>query len=122
MSPGEVEVRELQPLQSRQTVEQGIGRRGGQHLVAGVAEELEEIGVGLAGRRREYEIVSRHRIPRCGEGGRERLPRRGHPPRMRLVDRGDTVPQELRQLLFGIGEPDPRRVRSVTARVRRFAG
>ena len=61
-------------FQSREAVEQGIGGRGGQHLVPGFSEELEEIGVGLARGSRQDEVIRGNRVPRGGEGGGERLP------------------------------------------------
>src|ERR671914_2844853 len=97
-----MEVAELERIQSRQAVEERIGGSGRQHFVPRIAEQLEQVGVGLARRCRQEEVLRRHGISWLGKSGGERLARFREALRMRVILRGGAAAEELAQLLLGV--------------------
>ena len=112
--PGAVVLERVRPdvdqLEPREVLEQRVARHRHQHLVAGVAEELEEERVGLARAGREDHA---RRVDRSAGGVDplgDRLAGARQAERMRVVAQ-PRRPAERGQRLGRIREADPGRVR-----------
>ena len=85
---------QLHELQRREMLEQRIRRRGGEHRVAGIGEQLEEKRIRLARRRGEEQIVGI-----ATQLARERLARGAQSARIGIVRSARAARERLRELV-----------------------
>ena len=97
-------------LEPGQELEQRIARPRDQHLVAGVAQQLEQEAVGLAGAGVEQHAVGAERGAAAREVGGDGGARGGEAEGRRLVAPG-LVPCQRREQVRGIGQRGACRVR-----------
>ena len=99
------------PFETRQVLEQRVARLGNQHGVSGVAAELEQEAVRLAGAGGEHHALRIDRDAGAGVVGGDRGARARLPQRRRVVGRDRGPGQRGGDRLVRIGEPDAGRVR-----------
>ncbi|MGC4122380.1 MAG: hypothetical protein QM765_48925 [Myxococcales bacterium] len=84
-------------LQRGEVAEERIAGLGDQHLVTGVAQELEEVGVRLAGRRGDHDAVERGLQAAGGVVARNSRSRELVPERVGTVERREFVGEGLHE-------------------------
>ena len=90
--------------------EQRIARPRHQHFVAGIAERLEQHGIGLAGAGGEHDALGRSHDGTTGKLGRNRATRRGQTERLGAIFQSAGVRQRGQEIIRVV-EARPGRIR-----------